>query len=432
LSEPSHRLLRKRTGNKEMESKRLVIIGNSAAGLAAATAIRRQDLSSLITILSDEDCPAYSRVLTTYYLAGEIERSQLQYCDLGFYGRHAIQPFLGHRATGVDVSRQRVLLDRGSPIPYDSLLIATGASPTLPPIPGIHLQGVFGLRTAADAEAIAAWCKEAREVVILGAGLVSLQVANALLSPALEMTVVVKSPQVLSQMLDAEGAAFIESAMVAKGLKVVKGVDAREIRGDSRGAVREVLLEDGQVLLAQMAIVGKGVRPNIDFLDGSGIETKTGVLVDERMRTNIPNIFAAGDVAEGTDFLTKERRVSAIWPTAVAQGEVAGHNMAGIPTDFEGFIGRNVTHLFGQVTAALGLARARGNEFEICAFADPGIGVYRRLVLREGFLVGASLIGRIEDAGTLYSLIRTRRAFEPLKAQALRFPLHWGKVLRQR
>jgi len=412
-----------------MNRKRQVIIGNSAAGLAAATAIRKKDPSSLITIISDEDCPAYSRVLTTYYLEGKIEREQLQYCDLSFYGHYAIQPFLGHRAIGLDVSGQRVFLDRGSPIPYDNLLIATGASPIFPSIPGIHRQGVFGLRTAADAEAINAWCKKAREVVILGAGLVSLQVANALLPRGLKMTVVVKSPQVLSQMLDADGAALIEAAMEEKGITVLKGVDAKEIRANSRGVLREVLLDDGRILASQMVVVGKGVRPRIDFLEGSGIQTKSGIIVDELMRTNIPNIFAAGDVAEGLDFLSGERRVSAIWPTAVAQGEVAGENMAGIPAHFGGFIGRNVTHLFGQVSAALGLARARGDGFEIYAYARPEVGTYRRLVLREGCLVGASLIGRIEDAGTLYSLIRTRRILGPLKDQALRFPINWGRLL---
>jgi NAD(P)H-nitrite reductase large subunit len=412
-----------------MATKRQVIIGNSAAGLAAARAIRKHDSTSIVTIVSDEDCPAYSRVLTTYYLGGKIAREELEYCDLSFYGNYALQPYLGHRAIGLDIPGQRVLLGRGSPISFDNLLIAAGASPTFPSIPGIRHRGVFGLRTVADAGGIAAWRKKVREVVILGAGLVSLQVANALLPQGLKMTVVVKSPQVLSQMLDPGGAARIESAMEEEGVRVIKGVDAREIRAGSRGAVSEVVLEDGEILPAQMVVVGKGVRPNIDFLKGSGIETQNGILVDERMRTSVPNVFAAGDVAEGLDFLTRERRVSAIWPTAVSQGEIAGYNMAGVPADFEGFISRNVTYLFGHVTAALGLTRAQGNGFEILAHADPGAGVYRRLVFREGCLVGVSLMGRVEDAGTLFSLIRTRRILGSLREEAVRFPLKWGRVL---
>ncbi|MFH0872982.1 MAG: FAD-dependent oxidoreductase [bacterium] len=411
---------------------RQVIIGNSAAGLAAATAIRRQDPSSLLTIISEEDCPAYSRVLTTYYLKGKIERGQLQYRDLSFYGQRNIQPFLGHRALAIDVSRQRVLLDRGGPIPYDNLLIATGASPTFPPIPGIDHQGVFGLRTIADAQAIDSFCGKVREVVILGAGLVSLQVADALLPRNLKITVVVKSPQVLSQVLDPEGAALIEKAMEQKGVRVLKGLDVQELCCDSKGSVCEVLLDDGQTLTAQMVVVGKGVRPNIHLLEETGIEIRNGILVDERMRTNIHHIYAAGDVAEGFDFLTQERRVSAIWPTAAAQGEIAGFNMAGLLACFDGFISRNVTHLFGQPMAALGLARARGDAFEVYAYAAPEAGVYRRLVLREGQLVGASLISRIEDAGTLYSLIQTRRVLGSLKEHALRFPLSWGRVLTGR
>ena len=412
-----------------MATKRHVIIGNSAAGLAAAKAIRRHDSASIITIISDEDCPAYSRVLTTYYLGGKTPREGIDYCDLSFYGQYALQPYLGHRAIGLDIPGQRVLLDRGSPISYDLLLIAAGASPTFPSIPGIRRRGVFGLRTMGDAESIAAWSKKSREVVILGAGLVSLQVANALLSRGLKMTVVVKSSQILSQMLDPEGAARIETAMEREGVRVIKGLDASEIRAGSRGAVREVVLEDGEVLPAQMVVVGKGVRPNTGFLEGSRIQIQNGILVDKGMQTSVRNVYAAGDAAEGLDFLTGERRVSAIWPTAVSQGEVAGCNMAGVPADFEGFISRNVTCLFGRVTASLGLTRAQGEGFEISSHAAPEPGVYRRLVLREGCLVGASLVGRIEDAGTLFSLIRTRRILGSLREKAVRFPLKWGRVL---
>jgi len=411
---------------------RHVIIGNSAAGLTAAAAIRRQDTSSLLTIISEEDCPAYSRVLTTYFLKGKIDRGQLQYCDLSFYGRRNIQPFLGHRVMAIDVQRQKVILDRGKPIPYDNLLIATGASPTFPSIPGMDHRGVFGLRTIADAEKIHAWCEKVREVVILGAGLVSLQVADALLPRSLKITVVVKSPQVLSQLLDPEGASLIESAMEREGIRVLKGLDVQEIRCDSNASVCEVLLDDGQSISTQMVVVGKGVQPNIDLVEGTGIHTKSGILVDERMRTNIHHIYAAGDVAEGFDFLTSERKVSAIWPTAASQGEIAGLNMAGPPSRFDGFISRNVTHLFGLVTAVMGLARARGQPFDICTHTDPDVRAYRRLVLQEGRLVGASLIGRTGDAGILHTLIRTRRVLGALTDQSIRFPLNWGRFLTGR
>jgi len=411
-----------------MEKKRQVIIGNSAAGLTAAISIRRHDPHSVISIISDEDCPAYSRVLTTYYLEGKIGRDQLYLCDLSFYDRFCLQPFLGHRAVGLDVGRQKVLLDRGPSISFDNLLIATGASPVFPDIPGIGLKGVFGLRTLADAEAMREWCKESKEVVILGAGLVGLQVANALWRRNLRLTVVVKSPQVLSQMLDPEAASIIERAMKEKGVRVLKGREAQEIRGDEGGAVREIVLEDGELIPAQMVVVGKGVRPNLDLAMDAGIGTRTGILVDPQMRTTIPNIYAAGDVAEGLDFLTGQSGMSAIWPTAVAQGEVAGLNMAGVAARSEGSIGRNVTHLFGQVAAALGMARSQGEGFEAFSYCCPEDNVYRRLVFREGFLVGASLVNRTEDAGFLYSVIRARRKLE-INREAIRFPLGWGSIM---
>jgi NAD(P)H-nitrite reductase large subunit len=332
----------------------------------------------------------------------------------------------------IDVQRQRVILDRGKPIPYDNLLIATGASPTFPSVPGMDHRGVFGLRTIADAEEIHAWCEKVREVVILGAGLVSLQVADALLPRNLKITLIVKSPQVLSQLLDPGGASFIEGAMKQRGIRILKGRDVQEIRCDSNGSVCEVLLDDDQSISAQMVVVGKGVQPNIDLLEGTGIHTKSGILVDERMRTNIHHIYAAGDVAEGIDFLTGERKVSAIWPTAAAQGEIAGLSMTGFPSCYDGFISRNVTHLFGLETAVLGLARARGQPFDIGTHSDPEGKVYRRLVLEEGRLVGASLIGRIGDAGILHSLIRTRRVLGLLTNQSIRFPLNWGRFLTGR
>lgn len=391
---------------------RYVVIGNSAAGTSAAEAIRRVDPLGSITVVSDEELPAYSRSLTPNLIAGEVDKKELFYRPANFYQAHNIEPLLGRRAVSLDPAAGRITLDDGKELPYDRLLVATGAAAIRPPIKGIEL--AFTLRTLEDTQAIMA--TEAEKAVVLGGGLVGLKVAQALRKRGLKVHVVVKSPHLLSRQLDAQGGEILRRAVEEAGVELTFGQDAREVLGGPD----EVILEDGRRLEAEMVVVAKGVRPRAELLEAAGGKVGRGVVVDERMQTSIPHIYAAGDVAEVPDLVTGERIVSAVWPSAVAQGRVAGLNMAGQERRYAGaLMPLNAVDLFGVPIVSLGLTLPCDEGYEVLTRYHPERGLYRKLVLKGDVLVGAVLMGEIEKAGVLAALIRQQVDVSQLKGRLI-------------
>lgn len=389
---------------------RYLIIGNSAAGIFAAETIRALDQSGRIDIISDEKYPAYARCLTSYYLTGSIPEEKLFIRDNGFYARNNITLHSSQKAVSIDPLKQEVYTDQEHVHKYDKLLIATGASPVMPGIPGVGMKGVFGLRTLEDAKNITACSGRGKNAVIIGAGLVSLKAAYALMKSGLSVTCIVSSEQIMSQMLDSEAAEIVSKLLISHGLKVIYRNDVTEILGkDSAGemTVQSVRLKTDETIPADIVIIGKGVTPNTGFLSGSGVELDRGILVNQCLSTNVPNIYAAGDVAQAADILSGENRINAIWPNATEQGIAAGRNMAGIPTVYEGSISMNSADFFGLSAIAAGIPRAEGGEYEVVKqFRGPDI--YRRLVFKGNTLAGYIMVGNTGRAGILTSLVRER------------------------
>ncbi len=408
--------------------RRHTIIGNSAAGLSAVRAIRRTGDDAPIVLISAEKHRAYSPVLTTYYIGGQINRDDLFLVDHDFYKQHGVKTIFSRRAVAVDPLKQRVVLDDGSGVDYDTLLIATGASARrLDEVEPDAAGRVFTLRTIDDADRIKKAARGAREVVVTGAGLVSLQTIKAIAGQGLKITTVVGSRQVLSQQVDADGAAIIQRKMEAAGVSFLFGRGIKGVR--RRGEKVEVVTDQAEALPADVVIVGKGVESNIGLVKDSGINTSSGVLVDRRMRTNQENVFAAGDVAEGENQLSGRMEVIATWFNACAQGEVAGLNMAGRTTERRGQFRENVTTLMGVVAASVGLSRPRRGEFEEISHLDRGQAVYRKLFLDEGRLVGALLLNRVGDAGVIRHCIANRVDVSPWAERIARAPLDFGRIL---
>ncbi len=408
-----------------MPKRKLLILGNSAAGLSALQAIRRRDQRAEVTLVDREKHPAYSRVITPYYVGGKIERDKLFLYQKDFYGRLGVRALLGEEAVALEPERRRLILKGGRELAFDSLLIAVGAYAVKPDIKGIDSPGVCRLRSLADAEELRERAREAKAMVAMGGGLVSLPTLNHLLDGKRRLSLVVTSRQILSRMLDEEGASLIEEEMKRKGVELHKGRDVVEIE-KMNGRLR-LALDNGEELTADLLLVGKGVLPDVDFLRTSGLEVRTGVIVNRRMQTNFPYIFAAGDAAEGEEFFTGSRVIQGIWTTAVEQGAVAGANMAGRAVDYEGSIKLNVTTLFGLSAAALGLWGGEG--LKAYTFLDRPRGLFRKLCLDgQGRVVGALMVGEIGDSGVLHGLMRSRSQVGPWVRSLLKGSVRYGRV----
>ncbi|MBU0711575.1 FAD-dependent oxidoreductase [bacterium] len=383
---------------------RFVIIGSSAAGMAAANAIRKQDSDSVIRIISKEFYPPYARIFLPKIITGEIAlsdiliKSEEQICKL------MIEVVFGKEVTNIDPGRKTLSLDDGTQLGYDKLLISTGASPKLPDIRGISLANVFGLRTLHDAEKISRQAKSSKRVVIIGGGLVSLKAAEALSNFDLDIDVIVRSPRILSQMLDNTSAELVYRAVKSHGVTVHFGCDVEEISGKTE--VETVALSDGKNISCQMVIVGKGVTPNLSFLNGSGIRTDRGIPVDKYQRTNLSDIYAAGDIAQTPDFFKKGVSVKALWPNAVQQGNIAGLNMSGKKIENPEEINSNIVKLFGIDIASCGQIKGDDSCNEV-VYQDND--VYRKLIFNKDVLIGAILAGNVDSIGILRSLILSKK-----------------------
>jgi len=387
-----------------------VILGNSAAGLTAIDAIRQRDKTGPITLISKEPDPAYSRVALPYILSKEKNLRQITLQDDGYFRANNVETIIGTGADGLDTANKTVTLENGRDISYDKLLIATGSTSRVPPVLGIDQADVCYHWTLADTRKLEEQMANARTCFVIGAGFISLLTVSALIKGApLKYTVVEIADQVMPQLLDETGGKALERGMREKGIEVVLGdsVSAIEPRN---GKGYGITLGSGKTYDADMIVCGTGVRPNVDFLSGSEVKLVNGVVTDDRQETSVPAVYAAGDCAETHDFLSGERVVHAIWPTAIDQGRVAGANMAGDAHTYPGSLSWNVTELFGLASASVGEFRDRPG-LEPIVFHNPAANIYRKLLLDGTRIVGAVVIGRaehIQDLGVVQAMIRRK------------------------
>ena len=386
-----------------------VILGSSAAGLTAIDAIRQRDKDGPITLIAKEPDPAYSRVALPYILSQEKKLPQITLQTDDYFKSNSVETMIGVGATGLDSSAKTLSLDDGRTIGYDKLLIATGSASRVPPVDGIEDADVCYHWTLADTRKLAEKMSNAKSCFVIGAGFISLLTVSALIKVAgLKYTVVEMAGQVMPQLLDEAGGTALEQGMGEKGIDLVLGDSVTSI--EKRNGGYGVTLGSGKTYDADMIVCGAGVRPNIDFLTDSAVEIGMGLLTNERQGTNVSGVYAAGDCAEGVDFLSGERVVHAIWPTAIDQGRIAGANMAGDSQTYPGSLSWNVTELFGLSSASIGEFRDR-DGLESIVFHNPSANVYRKLLLDGGRIVGAVVIGRsehVQDLGVVQAMIRRK------------------------
>ena len=405
---------------------RYLIIGNCAAGIHAVEAIRSVDKERGITIVSDEDCSSYCRCLLSYYLAGTHREEDLLLRPNNFYEKMRIGPFFGKKVASVDATKKEVALQDGEKIGFDRLLIATGSFAKSLGVEGEDKKGVFKFRTIKDAKEILEIAKEVKKAVVLGGGLIGLKAAYGLKQRGLDVTVIVKSDQIMSRVIDRDAAEIIRTHLEQNGLKIRTGLGATKILGKQK--VEGLILDNGEEVECGIIIVGKGVSANLGLVKTTEIKTHLGIIVDDHMRTNVDGVHAAGDCAQTYDLASEESTINALWTAASEQGRIAGFNMAGQDRIYDGSIAENSIEFFGLPIVSLGVSRPKGEGYEEIVKSYPQKLLYKKLVLKEDRLVGAILVGRFENAGVILSLIKEKVDVSKVKDLILEDWFGYGRV----
>jgi NAD(P)H-nitrite reductase large subunit len=400
----------------------IVIIGNSAAAVGAIEAIRKVDASIPVTVISDEPHSVYSRPLISYFLAGELKREQIFYRPKNFYEKTSVRALLGRRVVKADFEKRRLHLENSEKVSYDRLLIATGGKPFLPKMEGLWIPGTYTFTKLEDAQRISSALKEVQKAVVIGGGLIGLKAAEALRKRMIEVTVVELADHILSLTMDKIASSILEKALKKEGVHLITSNTVEAILG--KGQVESVRLADGKSIKTQLVVVAIGVIPNIDPFQGTSLHTKKGILVNERMETNLPDVYAAGDVTQAYDKILKSYRTIPIWPNAYLQGKVAGYQMVGKEKyQYEGSFMMNAIEVAHVPTISIGITNPPSeNEYQIMRKFDRGDGVYRKVILKEDAIVGAIFTGHIDRAGIITGLLKDGVKVKGFKKELLNEP----------
>ncbi|NOZ05544.1 MAG: NAD(P)/FAD-dependent oxidoreductase [Chloroflexi bacterium] len=389
---------------------RYVIIGNSYTAVGAVESIRELDRQGEIIIISDEPYATYCRPLITYWITGSVDAEKLALRPANWYEDHRVTTRLGQKVVNIVPESRHVVLEDGETVAFDRLLIATGGKPFMPPIEGIDAEGVFAMAKLDDAKEFNAWVSQehVEAGVIVGAGLICLSLFKAMEGMNIKFTLVELLDRVLGIALDHTASGMIEKRLLAAGVGVRTSSLAEAILQDEQGRVRAIRLKGGDEIPCQAVVMAVGMRPNVDLLEGSGVEVNRGIVVDDGMRTNVPGVYAAGDVVETWDIVNEMSHVIAILPLAYEQGRIAGWNMAGAERRYPGGIPLNSLPIFDTSLMTMGITITDDRpDLEVLTHQEADQ-VYRKLVFREDRLVGAILVGDIAHGGVLTALIRSQ------------------------
>lgn len=383
-----------------------VILGSGPAGVTAAETLRQYDTNSRITMVGGEPEPAYSRMAIPYLIYGKInEQGTYLRQDGEHFNRLAITHVWG-RAGGIDAERRKLFIGGGTVLPYDKLLIATGASPIIPRFPGTNLPGVHTCWTLPDAREILKLADKGAPVVLVGAGFIGSIVLEALHLRGCDLTVVEVAPRMVARMMDETAGGMLTRWCQQHGVKVFTGTKVEGIEQASGPDPLSVKLSTGSSVPAKLVVLAAGVRPNTGFLTGSGVNVNTGIQVDQYLQTTAPNIYAAGDCCEATDLSTGKPDMLAIQPVAVEHGRLAAMNMVGRVTPHRGSLNMNVLDTMGLISSSFGLWQGAKQGYT-GKVVDEDKFKYLKLEFEGDRMVGAQCVGMTDHVGMLRGLIQT-------------------------
>ena len=376
---------------------RHVIIGNGVAGITAAAELADREAGE-IEVYAAEPYPYYFRPQLPRFLGGEISQDRLIARPPSWYEERGIVVHLDAPVARLEPDQKRIVLEDGSEVAYDRLLLAIGGLPFVPPIEGSDKEGVFTLRTLEDALAIKAYAPRCERAVVIGGGLLGLESARGLQGLGLPVTALEFFPRLLPRQLDEEGAAVFRTMVEDLDIGVAVGANTQEILGD--GTVEGVVLQDGREFPAQLVLVATGMRCNAGLAAEAGLEVERGVVVDDHLRTSAPDVYAAGDV---TSF---KGRSWGIIPQAREQAVVAAANMAGADLVYQEIVPSTTLRIAGiHLTSCGKEPSAEEADWTVYRQADPAAGAYKKLALEDDVAVQAIVIGDRALARRLEALV---------------------------
>lgn len=384
-----------------------VILGAGPAGVTAAETLRSVDADANITLIGGEPEPPYSRMALPYLIYGKIDEGGTYLRqEPTHYDKLRIR-YLTGRCGGIDPKAKQLFLSGGEMLPYDKLLIATGANPIMPPIPGSNLEGVETCWTLEDGRNILKLADKGSPVVLVGAGFIGSIILEALYLRGCEITVVELAPRMVARMMDDTAGGMLGRWCQSKGVRVLTNTRVNSIsKGAEGGARLSVGFSNGQSADADLVVMAVGVRSNTGFLVGSGVQVNTGIVVDDYLQTTTPDIYAAGDCCEGIDLSTGKPDMLAIQPVAVEHGRIAALNMAGRQHRHRGSLNMNVLDTMGLISSSFGLWQG-AQVGETGKLVDEDGFRYMKLEFEGDRLVGAQCVGMTDHVGMLRGLIQT-------------------------
>ncbi len=399
---------------------RYVIIGASAAGLAAAEAVRKADSQGTVTVLTEEEYMPYSRPSISYYLKGKVKESDMALRKPNFYREKKIDIITGSKVTAIDTKKKTVKVGRKS-YPYDKLCLCTGSKPFIPPMENVENKSnaltFLDLKATKDVKKLA---NGKTRAVVIGAGLIGMKAAEGLVKICKSVDVVELAPRVLPSILDADSAKQVKKHLENNGIKF--HLENTVVKATSKGKqITAVTLKDGKRLTCDLLILAVGVRPQTDLAEKAGLEVSRGIVTDtQTMQTSNKDIYAAGDCCVSVDMLDGSKRIIALWPNAVQQGNVAGSQMVGDDVTVGGTYSVNAIDFFGLRICTCGLINANGEQYsdKIIKNGDS----YKRLVFEGDKLVGYVLINSSANAGIYTNLISNRVSLDTLEGDITEEP----------
>ena len=402
-----------------MKQADYVIIGAGPAAIAAAETLRSSDASGSIAIISRENIAPYSRMALPYFLNGEISQSGTYLRKSSDHYKELNITLYHGTVAGIDPQGKHVDLASGGRIAYGKLLIATGASPIKPPLPGLDLSGVHHCWTLEDAKAIAARAGAGANIVLMGAGFIGCIILEALMSLGASLTVIEAEDRMVPRMMNDVAGKLLKTWCESKGMTILTSTRVVSV-ADADGKL-EVTLDSGESDIVDLVVVATGVKANMEFARDAGMELDEGIKIDEHMQSSLPDIYAAGDCAQGRDFSTGLWSVHAIQPTATEHGHIAALNMAGRKAAYKGSLNMNVLDTAGLISSSFGQWQGvEGGETAETVNAERYR--YTHLAFEEDHLIGALTIGRTDNIGILRGLIQSRTRLGVWKDRLIKNP----------
>jgi len=390
---------------------KIVIVGNGLAGTLAAKTARELDPEAGIEIFAEEKYAYYPRPNLIEFLAGRLPYEKLFAFPENWNVRQRIDVHLGAKVAKIRPAERTVETGSGGVFPYDALLLASGARAAVPPLTGSGLKGVFVLRTLDDALAILDHLRTHAHVAVLGGGLLGLEIARAIRGRGAEVSVVEFFDRLLPRQLDPAAAGILKHQIEKTGISVHLGAVSREILGAAE--VRGIRFESGDEVEADLVVIAAGVKPELALAKDAGLTVERGIVVDDRLRTSRPEIFAAGDVAE------HQGRVYGIIPASFEQARAAAGNMLGMDMPYSGTVPSNTLRVAGLYVTSAGEVNPEARGHEVLVRSVPEDGLYKKIVLKEGRLVGAIWMGTKKGALEIGRFVALKKDVESRKGDLL-------------